>query len=812
MIGSIGAAVLITGPGSGTVADGSIKTSVRSLGLAGSATVRELPARSTQPFSMVGVTWGNARSALRGRVEVRTRTAVTGRWTSWLAMAQPDEIPDPAERDQHGVRGGMSPMWTGPSNGVQVRVVASHGVAALPAGLTVDLVDPGQSRSRTTHGSPAVALAGYAMDVTALPTATDTPTDTGTPTGSASTTPTDTGTPTDTATASPTGTSATPPTTVPPTDTTTPSATDSPTPTVTGSPSPSASPSASTSTPPSPSPTASPWPSQLPTLAQAYPNCPASSSPTPSGGPTPPDPMPTATSSTIAPPSVVTRAGWGADECARESGYPLYGSAVKVVFVHHTDTTNSYACGDSPAIVRSIYAEHLRQGWRDIGYNFLVDKCGTVFEGRFGGMGLPVVGAQTYGFNTNSLGIAAIGTYTDLSGGDSTASTFPGAAPSAAMEGAIARLAAWKLGMTGASPAGTATLTEGASDSYGFTLNKAYTLNTVSGHRNGYATDCPGNQLYNALPAIRSYAAGPVTGLTVTGITGPYGTQKSGTSYVTGTAATVHWTTSSPGAVISGYDVLVDGKAVAHTTGTTATVTLTGGSHSVQVRGTHITGKTALSAPVTDIADTTRPTFPAPPSVGLRTGTVSTTAVPVTVTWRAADNTGVHALSAASPSTATLAANATSWSAAAKPGASDLFAIKATDLAGNTTTGSVYRTPALIQETSTTRTGTWTHRAGSSYLGGYSYSSGAKGATISWTFTGRSVAWIVSRASTSGQVYVYLDGTKISTVDLKSSTTLYRQAIWTHAWSASARHTLKIVVVGTSGRPTITTDGIAVIN
>jgi hypothetical protein len=803
VVGSIGAAVLMSAAGPGVVADGPIKTFVRSLDLSGTGTVRALPARSTKPFSMVGVTWADARTTLRGQVEVRTRSQGTGTWTGWLAMAQADEIPDPAERDQHGVRGGMSPMWTGPSDGVQVRVVASHGVAALPAGLTVDLVDPGKSRSGSAQDSSGVSLAGYAMDATEPPTATDEPTTT--PSDSPSATPTDSGPPTGTPTDSP---SAEPTDTAVPTGT--PTAPDTGTPTATATTSPSASPTASASPSASPTPTSTPWPSQLPTLAQAYPKCASGS--TPSADQTPPSPIPAATHSTIAPPPVVTRAGWGADECARESGYPLYGTAVKVVFVHHTDTTNSYTCDQSPAIVRSIYAEHLHQGWRDIGYNFLVDKCGTVFEGRFGGMSLPVVGAQTYGFNTNSMGIAAIGTYTDLSGGDSTASTFKGAAPSAAMKGAIARLAAWKLGMTGASPTGTGTLVEGASDSYGFTYNRTYTLNTISGHRNGFATDCPGNQLYSALPAIRSYAAGPVTGLAVTSITGPYGTQKSGTSYVTGTAAAVHWTASTPATLITGYDVLVDGKAVAHTTGTAATVTLTAGSHSVQVRATHITGKTSLSAAVTDIADTTRPTFPATPSVATRTGTVSSTAVPVTVTWRAADNTGIHAQAGTSPAGANLAATATSWAVTARPGASDLFAVKATDLAGNATAASVYRTPSLIQETSTTRTGAWTHRAGSSYLGGYSYSSASKGASISWTFTGRSVAWIVSRASSSGQVYVYLDGTKVSTVDLKSSTTLYRQAIWTHTWSASARHTLKIVVVGTYGRPTITTDGIAVVN
>ena len=67
---------------------------------------------------------------------------------------------------------------------------------------------------------------------------------------------------------------------------------------------------------------------------------------------------------------------------------------------------------------------------------------------------------------------------------------------------------------------------------------------------------------------------------------------------------------------------------------------------------------------------------------------------------------------------------------------------------------------------------------------------------------------MVSRASTSGQAYVYVDGVKVSTVDLKSSTTMYRNAIWTRNWSSAAKHTVKIVVVGTSGRPTVTTDGL----
>ncbi|MGW0957408.1 N-acetylmuramoyl-L-alanine amidase, partial [Streptomyces sp. NPDC002545] len=83
-----------------------------------------------------------------------------------------------------------------------------------------------------------------------------------------------------------------------------------------------------------------------------------------------------------------------------------------------------------------------------------------------------------------------------------------------------------------------------------------------------------------------------------------------------------------------------------------------------------------------------------------------------------------------------------------------------------------------------------------------------KNASLTWTFTGRSVAWLVSRASTSGQADIYIDGTKTATVDLKSATTKYRDAIWTKTWPTSAKHTIKIVVVGTAGRPAVTTDGI----
>ena len=102
-------------------------------------------------------------------------------------------------------------------------------------------------------------------------------------------------------------------------------------------------------------------------------------------------------------PPIVTRAGWGADEALR-SGAPLYG-VVRCAFVHHTVNGNTYSRSQAPALVRGIYYYPRRSnGWRDIGYNFLIDRFGTIYEGRYGGVAKAVIGAQVLGFNSMSTG------------------------------------------------------------------------------------------------------------------------------------------------------------------------------------------------------------------------------------------------------------------------------------------------------------------------------------------------------------------------------------------------------------------------
>lgn len=327
--------------------------------------LRGLSARATADYSLLGVSWDDPAATLDGTVQVRTHSAGRDGWSGWHGLETTDEDrPDSASAESAGphARGATAPLWVGPSDGVEVRVTAPR---SLPAGLRVDLVDPGPN-------GPA-------------------------PGGSAAAAP-----------------------------------------------------------------------------GAAAPKAPAADH----GAPRP---------------GIVTRSGWGADESLREPGF-VYTDVVKVVFVHHTDTTNDYDCADSPKLIRSIYQYHVQtNGWRDIGYNFLVDKCGTIYEGRAGGVDQPVLGAHTLGFNTDSSGVAALG-------------SFVSDAPPQAMLDGIAKITAWKLGLTGRDAQGSEALVS-ASDGSRYPKGATHTFDAVSGHRDAFNTDCPGDDLFARLGDLRAEAA-----------------------------------------------------------------------------------------------------------------------------------------------------------------------------------------------------------------------------------------------------------------------------------------------------------------
>ncbi|WP_406861268.1 peptidoglycan recognition protein [Streptomyces sp. HUAS MG47] len=191
-------------------------------------------------------------------------------------------------------------------------------------------------------------------------------------------------------------------------------------------------------------------------------------------------------------PRIVTRKGWGANEKLREKKF-VYTKKVKAAFVHHSATGNNYTCKQAPSVLRSIYRYHVvSMRWRDFGYNFAVDKCGNIYEGRAGGVTRAVLGAHTRGFNTDSMGIAVLG-------------TFGSSNPPAAATTAVARLTAWKLGLFGANPKAKTTLTSGGGNR--FKKGKQVRLNVISGHRDGFSTACPGARLYSKLGATRTASA-----------------------------------------------------------------------------------------------------------------------------------------------------------------------------------------------------------------------------------------------------------------------------------------------------------------
>ncbi len=196
-------------------------------------------------------------------------------------------------------------------------------------------------------------------------------------------------------------------------------------------------------------------------------------------------------------PTIFTRAQWGADESLRSyngSGCatPDYTGGIRVGFVHHTDGTNGYAPDDVPGILRGIYAYHVKSnGWCDIGYNFLVDAFGRIWEGRYGGIDRAVLGAHTGGHNANSFGTALIGDFTSLT-------------PPDVMLSGLEDLFAWKLAPYYADPNGTAPLTSQGGGTSRYASGTTNTFNVISGHRDAGYTSCPGDAAYPLLDSIRA--------------------------------------------------------------------------------------------------------------------------------------------------------------------------------------------------------------------------------------------------------------------------------------------------------------------
>lgn len=187
--------------------------------------------------------------------------------------------------------------------------------------------------------------------------------------------------------------------------------------------------------------------------------------------------LPSAVSAPV--PAIRSRAQWGADESLMK-WTPQIG-VVKGAVIHHTAGSNNYTAANVPSILRGIYTYHASsRGWGDIGYNFLVDKFGGIWEGRSGGIDRAVIGAHAVGFNSELFGVSVLGNYQEV------------AVPQAAVN-SVSRVVAWKLALHGVRPDGTAVV-------------GGVRRPVVVGHRDVGQTSCPGAYLYPLLGSIRASA------------------------------------------------------------------------------------------------------------------------------------------------------------------------------------------------------------------------------------------------------------------------------------------------------------------
>ena len=199
---------------------------------------------------------------------------------------------------------------------------------------------------------------------------------------------------------------------------------------------------------------------------------------------------------TILPRSAWTAAGWasGNGSC---SGGPQEADNLQAVVVHHTVTTNDYQPDQVDDLLRAIHYSHTEiNGWCDIGYNFVVDRFGRVWEARTGSIERSVIGGHARGFNTGTLGVALLGQH--QAGASPAARTVPAAA-----QDAVEELANWKLGAEGVDPNGRTWLRNRSSASRQRLAGKTWHhVPTVLGHRDLGLTSCPGSHGMDLVAAL----------------------------------------------------------------------------------------------------------------------------------------------------------------------------------------------------------------------------------------------------------------------------------------------------------------------
>jgi N-acetylmuramoyl-L-alanine amidase-like protein len=309
-------------------------------------------------------------------------------------------------------------------------------------------------------------------------------------------------------------------------------------------------------------------------------------------------------------PAIISRAAWGANESYRLDGagherWPRSFDPLQKVIVHHTAGKNNDT--NPAATIRAIYYDHaILRGWGDIGYNWLVDAQGHVYQGRYSRAyapgepltgedlaGNPVRGGHAKHFNDGTVGISLLGNFTNV-------------LPPSAQRTGLIKMVAWIMERHGLNPLASSTYTNPATGLQQYLAN-------ISGHRNVNPTACPGDDFYATFPTLRQQVANQIaanTGSTVDS-TPPSGTLSPMLTPTGGSTMTFGLPFSEPVTDLTADDFAVSGTSagwvVTGVTGKASTYTIT--LHS----DTPTDGSVVLTLAadsVTDLASHTGPTDP----------------------------------------------------------------------------------------------------------------------------------------------------------------------------------------------------------
>jgi hypothetical protein len=161
--------------------------------------------------------------------------------------------------------------------------------------------------------------------------------------------------------------------------------------------------------------------------------------------------------------------------------------------IHHTVNVNDYSEAAVPGLLYGIQSYHVdTRGWDDIGYNFVIDRFGRIWQAREAELFEPISSGHTTGLNTESVGVAVLGTFTTA------------AVPDAVIE-SLGLVHGWKRGLHGVDPLGH-TLVRSSGGDFAEPGDMVDVRN-ISGHRDNQQTSCPGTQIYDRLDEIRTSAA-----------------------------------------------------------------------------------------------------------------------------------------------------------------------------------------------------------------------------------------------------------------------------------------------------------------